>query len=133
MNFKEYYFKEEEYLEVDGEPVYINATPMEINRILRNPNSYGVRIGVISPDEIYYWDAEIPHYKMASFIKKFKLELTYGKDMSYIMDWGLEEKHYKSKNKIRYSEEQEQLRRKISPILISLFPKIQQDEYRKYR
>jgi hypothetical protein len=100
-------------------PIYLNAERDDIRSLTRN--SLGVRIGVVSPDEIYYWDADIYHSKMSSYLDKlFKLELTYDGGDNNIADYSSEDEDTDSVDK--YPADKRELFKKIKYKIEELFP-----------
>lgn len=94
----------------------------EINNILRNPESHGVRMGVINENEIYAWDAEVLHSIVQSYLyddgiisTKFKLTLTYDKESKNIFDSSQDEYD-------EFPKDKKALLRKIKPKINYLFP-----------
>ena len=79
--------------------VYLNATREEVRDILRE-DEYGIRIGVVSSKEIYYWPSYITHTNMGDFIlhKQFNLKLTYDKKTNTIHDYEAEDHEYAHPN-----------------------------------
>jgi hypothetical protein len=81
-----------------GVDVYLNATRDEINEIL-NEDHYGVRIGVVSIGEIYYWIDSVYHSDMQAMLhKNFILRLTYDAHKKVIHDYEAEDGGYAYKD-----------------------------------
>jgi len=96
------YLKEEFYSKIYNDEVYLNANREEIKDIIHNDGGDGVRIGVVSEDEIYYWPSGTLHSDMQRYLKKpFKIRLTYDHKIKKIFDYESEdggydnEKYYK--------------------------------------
>lgn len=121
--------KEDEVLEINEYPIYLNASSIEIHKILRD--SSGVRIGVVSPNEIYYWDADyLVHLRVSQELhQKFELSLTYDKEKNKFGDYTAEDDNYAYKD--TYPEGRKELIKRIKSTLLSLFPGAKFPDYMK--
>jgi hypothetical protein len=90
MRFNKFYLNETDniFKTYEFTDIYLNPTKDEINSIKRN-TSFGIKIGVIDLEEIYYWDADIIiHYDIEKDVihKNFNLSLSWDKNENMIAD-----------------------------------------------
>jgi len=133
MNFKDFYFESfygykeiVNFGEKENIEIYKNATSDEIDEILKKSN--GVRIGVVSPSEIYYWTSEVLHKKMEKELQKmFKLKLTYDSYGKRLEDYDAQDKQINQE--WLYPQLRKDLIAEIKSTLDTIFTKIKYPPY----